>query len=110
MIPVVYFFFLTFFTNPDNQTVFQVLHHMETTNMCPATTNTCENCQELITNLQGELSDPTVQREIMEFFEFMCRTQQSPLCLETVHELVPALINKLLSLDPYTTCRDLWLC
>ncbi len=113
MTPVVYFFFLTFLTNPETQTVFQVLRFMETTNVCPATTHTCENCQELITTLQQELSDPIVQDDIIKFLEFMCHTQQpqlAELCLETVHELVPVLIDELLSLDPYTTCRDLWLC
>jgi len=73
----------------------------------------CQECQDIFKQFQEELSDPLVQRDIMDFFNFMCSLQEHPLddfCNELVEDVIPKVIERLLSADPFVTCKKLWFC
>lgn len=108
------FIFLTLATNPFIVSKLQCKRsHTHYQDACPANFDMCENCQEFITMLQIELSDPQVQESIIQFFEYICQNQQYPLdevCLEMVHQTVPEAIKEFVNADPFDICRELMLC
>ena len=113
MNPAVTLMLFTMVTNPMVQTKFQCNRVNDYVNVCPTNFDWCETCQEVISEVQEQLADPLVQKEIIALLELVCDSQPSPadaFCRGLVDEVVPLAIEEFLNVDPYAACHDLMVC